>query len=181
VATFQQRVVGALRLEPQTFEEVERDPTATSQALLVVVLAAVSAGLASITAGAGMLFITLLAALVGWVIWALLTFVIGTKLLPEKDTHADLGQLLRVLGFAAAPGLLGVLGIIPLFGWVVRFVIWIWQLMATVVAVRQALDYTSTARAVLVCIIGWAVYMIVSLMFAMMFGGMAAMSGAFAR
>jgi hypothetical protein len=181
VATFQERVVGALRLEPQTFEDVEKDPAAMSQAMLVVVAAAVAAGIGSAGSGMGVVVATLVAALIGWVIWALLTYLIGTKLLPESQTHADLGQMLRVLGFAAAPGLLAIFGIIPFLGWIARFVAWIWQLIAMVIAVRQALDYTSTARAVLVCIIGWAVYMVVSVMFALMFGGMAMMSGALAR
>jgi hypothetical protein len=125
--------------------------------------------------------ITLIGALVGWFIWALLTFFIGTKVLPEQQTHADLGQMLRVLGFAAAPGLFGILGFIPQLGWLVRVVIWIWQLAATVIAVRQALDYTSTGRAVGVCIIGWIVYMIVLFVFMTIFGGMAAMGGALGR
>lgn len=171
VATLQDRVIGALRLDANTFEEVERDESATGQAMLVVVAAAVASAIGAIGGGMRMLVISLVAALIGWVLWALITFVIGTKVLPEKDTQADLGQLLRVLGFAAAPGLLTVLGIIPFFGWIVRFVAWIWQLAAMVVAVRQALDYTTTGRAVLVCVIGWIVYMVVGIIFGAMFGG----------
>jgi hypothetical protein len=87
--------------------------------------------------------------------------------------------MLRVLGFSAAPGLLNVLGFIPVFGWIVGFIAAVWQLAAMVVAVRQGLDYTSTGRAVLVCIIGWFVYMIFSVMMATMFGGMAAMGRGF--
>jgi hypothetical protein len=178
VATLQERVIGALRLETKTFEEVESDQTATGQAALVVVAAAVAAAIGAAGGGFGAIMVTLVAALVGWVIWALLTFFIGTKLLPEAGTHADLGQMLRVLGFAAAPGLFGILGFIPFLGWIVRFAVWIWQLMAMVIAVRQALDYTSTGRAVLVCVIGWAVYMIVTVVVMGMFAGAAMMGGA---
>lgn len=177
MATFQERIIGALRLDTNTFEEVERDESAVGQAALVVVAAAVSAGIAMIRAGVGVMVVMVVASLVGWVLWALLTFVIGTKLLPEKDTQADLGQMLRVLGFAAAPGLFAILAIIPFFGWLVRVVVWIWQLMAMVIAVRQGLDYTSTGRAVLVCVIGWAVYMIVMIVFSAMFGGAMMMGG----
>ena len=82
--------------------------------------------------------------IVGWFLWAVVTWLVGTKLLPEPGTSADLGQMLRTIGFSAAPGLLNVLGIIPLVGLVVWLVAAIWQLVAMVVAVRQALDYTST-------------------------------------
>ena len=171
MATLQQRIVGALQLDVNTFEEVERDETATGQAALVVVGVAIAAAIGALGGGMRLLVAALLGSLVGWVIWAFLTFFIGTRLLPEKDTQADLGQMLRVLGFAAAPGLFSVLGIIPFFGWIVRFVVWIWQLLAMVIAVRQGLDYTSTGRAVLVCVIGWAVYMCVFIAFGVLFGG----------
>jgi hypothetical protein len=178
MSTLQNRIIGALRLETSTFEEVERDQNALGQALLVVVLAAVSAGIGAAGLRPGLIVVMIVAALLGWLVWALLTYVIGTKLFPESTTHADLGQLLRVLGFAAAPGLFGILGIIPFLGWLVRFVVWVWQLIATVIAVRQALDYSSTARAVLVCVIGWAVYLIVFATVGALFAGMAAVRGA---
>jgi hypothetical protein len=54
-----------------------------------------------------------LAALLGWLIWAFLTWLIGTKLLPEASTEADIGQLMRTIGFASAPGILRVLGSSP--------------------------------------------------------------------
>jgi hypothetical protein len=173
LATLQQRIVGALRLETHTFEEVEADPNATTQALIVVVLASVSAAIGASGLRPGLLMTALVAAIVGWFVWALLTFVIGTKLLAEPTTKADFGQLLRVIGFTAAPGLFGILGIIPFLGWLVQFVIWVWQLIAMVIAVRQALDYSSTARAVLVCIIGWAAYMLTFMLFTGLFAGMA--------
>jgi hypothetical protein len=108
--------------------------------------------------------------IVGWFLWAVVTWLVGTKLLPEAATSADLGQMLRTIGFSAAPGLLNVLGIIPLLGLLVSFVAALWQLVAMVVAVRQALDYRSTGRAVLVCLIGWVFYMIVSVGLAMIMG-----------
>jgi hypothetical protein len=89
-----------------------------------------------------------------------LTFFIGTKLLPTPQTHADWGQLARVLGFAQSPGLLRVLGVVPLLGPLVFFITGVWTLIAVVIAVRQALDYTSTLRAVGVCIIGWVVQIV---------------------
>jgi hypothetical protein len=99
-------------------------------------------------------------ALVGWYIWAYLTYLIGTKLLPEPQTSADQGELLRTIGFSSSPGLIRVLGIIPGIGGLLFFVASIWMLVAMVIAVRQALDYSGTLRAVGVCAIGWIIQVI---------------------
>ena len=112
----------------------------------------------------------LIAASVGWVVWAGVIFIVGTKLLPEPSTKADFGQLLRTIGFAASPGILNILGVIPLLGLLVRFVVWIWQLVATVVAVRQALDYKSTGKAVVVCLVGFVAYLFVAFWLAAFLG-----------
>jgi hypothetical protein len=158
MSSFVDRVVGAARLDARIYEEVEADKTATPQAMAVVALAALASGVGVVTTeGAGVVH-TVVVALVGWVVWAVLIWVVGAKLLPETGTRADVGELLRTLGFAASPGLLLVLRVVPLVGLLVGFFIWIWQLAATVVAVRQALDYRSTARAIIVCLFGWVVY-----------------------
>jgi Yip1 domain len=170
MSSFVDRVVGAARLDPRIYEEVETDTTATPQAMGVVVLAAVSSGIGAATLGATGAVTTIVGALVGWVVWAALIWLVGTKVLPEPRTRSDIGELLRTIGFASSPGLLLVLRIIPLVGLLVGLVVWIWQLAATVVAVRQALDYTSTGRAVLVCAIGWVINIAVSLGIALMFG-----------
>ena len=170
MASFVERVVGAARLDARTYEEVEADPTAMGQAMAVVAASALAAGVGSISSGATGVVAAVVGGIVGWFLWAVVTWLVGTKLLPEPGTSADLGQMLRTIGFSAAPGLLNVLGIIPLVGLVVWLVAAVWQLVAMVVAVRQALDYTSTGRAVLVCFIGWVFYMIVSLGLAMAMG-----------
>jgi hypothetical protein len=171
--SLQQRILGALRLESAIYEEIEADQTATGQALFVVVASALAAAIGAAGLRPTLVVLTLIAAIVAWLVWALIIVLVGTKLLPETGTRADMGQMLRVLGFASAPGLFAILGIVPLLGWVVRFVVWIWQLMAMIIAVRQALDYTSTARAVLVCLIGWVAYMVVFFFLATIFGGLA--------
>jgi len=108
---------------------------------------------------------------VGWFIWALLTYFIGTRLLPEPQTKADYGELLRTIGFSSSPGVLRVLGIIPMLGNVLNFIVGIWMLVAMVIAVRQALDYKSTWRAVGVCLIGWIVQIAIFGMFFWLVGG----------
>jgi hypothetical protein len=110
-------------------------------------------------------------ALVGWFIWAFLTYYIGTRLLPEPQTKADYGELLRTIGFSSSPGVLRVLGIIPMIGNIINFICGIWMLIAMVIAVRQALDYKSTWRAVGVCLIGWIVQLVIFSVFFWLAGG----------
>jgi Yip1-like protein len=154
--TFVERMVGAARLDTAVYEEVEADGTATPQALAVVVLASVAGGI-GVGDGVRGLVVGTLAGLLGWVVWAWLIYFIGTRWLPEPDTRANVGELLRTLGFATTPGILRVAGIVPVLGRLVFAVTAIWTLVAVVIAVRQALDYRSTARAVGVCFIGWLV------------------------
>ena len=156
--SLQERMLRAAKLDPELYEEVEADPDTMGQAVTVVVLSALAAGVANFGEG-GLVGVGLgiVAALVGWYVWALLTYLIGTRLLPEPQTRADHGELLRTLGFASAPGVLRVFGIVPGLQAPVILVTGIWMLVAGIVAVRQALDYTSTARAVGVCAIGWLV------------------------
>jgi len=112
-----------------------------------------------------------IAALAGWYIWAWLTYFIGTKLLPEPQTKSDPGELLRTIGFASSPGLIRIAGIIPGIGGVIFLVASLWMLVAMVIAVRQALDYTSTLRAVGVCLIGWAIQLLIIVLLFSIFGG----------
>ena len=125
-------------------------------------LSSVAAGIGSISAGGirGVVVGTIMA-LIGWYIWAYLTYFIGTKLLPEPQTKADHGELLRTIGFSSSPGLIRVLGFIPVLGSLLMLAGSIWMLVAMVIAVRQALDYKSTWRAVGVCAIGWVIQMVI--------------------
>lgn len=166
------RMLRAAKLEPALYEEVEHDPSAMGQAMGVVVLSSVAAGIGSLSAGIGHgLILGIITSLVGWFIWAGLTYFIGTRLLPSPQTEADYGQLLRTIGFASSPGLIQVIGIIPGLRGIVSLVAGVWMLIAMVIAVRQALDYTSTARAVGVCIIGWIVQVVILALFYAMAGG----------
>ena len=158
MASFTERMLGAARLHLPTYEEVEADRTATGQAVGVVVLSSLATGIGSAqTEGLGGMVGGAIGALIGWAFRAWLTYFIGTKVLPTPQTHADWGQLARVLGFAQSPGLLRILGVLPFLGSRVFLITGIWTLVAVVIAVRQALDYTSTLRAVGVCILGWIV------------------------
>jgi len=161
MSIFVDRVIRAAKLDVNLYEEVEADKSALGQAMVVVIISSLAAGLGSIgQVGLGGIFIGTVTALIGWYIWAYLTYLIGTKLLPEPQTKADHGELLRTIGFSSSPGLIRVLGIIPGIGGLLFFVAAIWMLVAMVIAVRQALDYSGTLRAVGVCAIGWIIQVI---------------------
>jgi hypothetical protein len=166
MSSFGERIVGAVRLDPRLYEEVEADPGATGQAVAIVVLSSLAAGLGSVHRGgaAGILVGTLLA-LAGWYAWAYLTYLIGTKILPEPGTSATHAELLRTIGFSSSPGLIRILGVIPGISGVVFLGASVWMLVAMVIAVRQALDYESTVRAVGVCLIGWLIQSAVLVLF----------------
>jgi len=164
MASFIDRVIRAAKLDPNLYEEVEADKTAMGQAMGVVVLSGVAAGIGAMGVhGSAGIVPGAIGALIGWFVWAGLTYLIGTKLLPEPQTRSDLGELLRTIGFSSSPGLIRVLGIVPILGGIVFLVASIWMLIAMVIAVRQALDYTRTGRAVLVCFIGWIVQVLILL------------------
>lgn len=159
MASFPKRILGASLLNSATYEEVENDRQADGQAFGVVMLAAIGAGIGSIenAGGLGLLTFTL-ATVGGWYIWAYSAFLIGTRLLPSSETVADQGELLRAIGFSAAPGILRVFMLFEDIALPVFILCNLWMLVAMVVAVRQALDYTSTLRALAVCGIGFPVY-----------------------
>jgi hypothetical protein len=158
-----QRMIGAARLRTETYEEVEADNSATLQAMSVVLLVALAAGIGNLGSGSVIAFVVgIVAALAGWAIWAWITYLIGTSILRTPDTNANWGQLARTLGFAQSPGVLKVFGIVPVVGPFVFALVSIWQLAAMVVAIRQALDYTSTLRAVGVAVIGFIGYAVLT-------------------
>jgi hypothetical protein len=171
--TFFHRLVGAAMLDPATYEEVEADRGATPQALAVVVFSSAAAAIGARdfgTPAAWSFFASAsVFALMTWAAFALLTFEVGARILPTPETHADVGELLRTLGFAATPGLIQVCGVFPgLRGPTFALAIG-WAFAASVVAVRQALDYTSTARALAVCGLGLALAFAMAVVMGMIF------------
>ncbi len=160
--------MGAAALDVAIYEDVEADRNATAQAFIVVLLSSIAGGLGAtgVTGGGVNIAFFSMVALLAWAGWALVTYTVGVYLLPEPQTRADVGELMRTIGFASAPGLLRVLGIMAPLAKPVFVVTAVWMLVAMIVAVRQALDYTSTARAVAVCLVGW----LLAIAFAVAFG-----------
>ncbi len=171
MAELMNRMIRASKLDVNLYEEVEADKDSMGQAILVVVLSSVAAGIGSISIlGLSGIIYGTIGSLIGWFVWAYITYFVGTKLLPEPQTKSDVGELLRTIGFSSSPGVLRILGIIPLLGGLINFVVSIWMLIAMIIAVRQALDYKSTGRAIGVCIIGFIINIVISIFIYKLFG-----------
>jgi hypothetical protein len=167
---FINRIIRACKLDVSLYEEVEADKSATIQAALVVILSSVAAGIGAISLGASNFLMAPLLSLVSWYIWAYLIYFIGAKLFPESNTEADHGQLLRTIGFSSAPGLVRIFGFTPELMTITFIGSGIWMMVAMVIAVRQALDYESTWRAIGVVVIGFLVQAFVLVMILRIFG-----------
>ena len=161
------RMVGAARLNAQTYEEVEHDSGATIQALLVIILVSIASFVGQLLAGEEMNVVAALLngiawGIIGWALWALFTWLVGATLLKTEQTEADWGQLARCTGFAQTPRILNVFWFVPYIGPVIVIAAWIWSFIGMIVAVRQSLDYTSTWRAFFVILIAFIPVAIVS-------------------
>ena len=174
MTSFTDRMIGAAKLDVRVYEEVEADTGATGQAMGVVLLASLAGGVGTVglsTGSLGSVFIGGIAGLIGWVTWAFVTYIIGTRLLPESQTRADVGELMRTLGFAQSPALLRILGGLSGVGPLIFSLTQVWLLVTMVVAVRQALDYSSTLRAVGVCLIGWVLSTVIAVGLVLLLAG----------
>ena len=176
------RMLRAAKLEPQLYEEVEADNTGTGQALLVVVLVSLASGFGHgiatlIKGGSGSIvgFISALAwgvlgSLIVWFIFSLLCFWLGTSLFKGPETKSTLGELLRTLGFAYTPGLLNIFSFIPFIGPIIPFATFVWTIIASVIAVRQACDFT-TGKAVGTVIVAAIIPLIIMVLLALLIAG----------
>jgi hypothetical protein len=166
------RMMGAFLLDRMTYESVEVERSAGRQAVVVVLLSSLAAGVGAAGWAGPQLFnlvTTAAIALITWLAWAGLILYVGGIVLPERQTKVDYGELVRTTGFAATPGLLQVFALftpiaIPMF-----IVSWVWMIAAMVVAVRQALDFSSMWRALAVCVVTLAVVLATTVAVALAF------------
>jgi len=185
-----ERIIGVFKLDTKVFQDIEQDQTATRQAAIVVaIVAALSVvgvligGLVGAVSGAGsglgntllQIALTFVMAFVNWIIWSAVTYFVGTRLFGGQ---ADLGEMLRVIGFAQAPQMLQ---IIPCIGGLVG---WIWSLVASFFAIREGLDF-DTGKAIGTVVIGWIVVLVVNIILGSVLGigtlGLGALTGMFQR
>ncbi len=159
MASLQERMIGAMRGDVKTFQEIEADPTAIGQAVTVIVIASLASLIGNIfRAGLTFGIMQMIMALVGYAIWSFLIVIVGTKIMPEPTTKADFQEGFRVIGFTASPGVLNILAIIPFLGPLISFVISLWMLVIGVIAVKEVLDYSNVGRAIVVCLIALIVW-----------------------
>ncbi len=168
-----ERVMGVVRLNVPTYEEIEHDNSATTQAAIVVGVVALAGAIGALgidEGNAAVRFIYgIISAFIGWILFSYVAYFVGTRLIPGENTSADAGQLLRTLGFAQAPSVLGIFGILGAVGGIFSFVGSIWALVCAVIALRQALEM-STGRAIGVAILSVIAVIIVTLPFAIILG-----------
>jgi hypothetical protein len=153
-------MIGAASLDRRVYEEVERDPSATGQAALVVLAAAIAAGIGAL-GGFDDFIVGLVADLVGWAAYALIVLIVGTTIFKGPRTSSSWGELLRTIGFAMSPRVLLILGVIPVAGIFLRIIVFVWVLLTTLVAVREALD-VDTGRARATAVTGWVALFVIS-------------------
>jgi hypothetical protein len=170
--TYVRRLIGAAALDRTTYEDVESDETATGQAFATVILAGLAGGVGALGFGGTLTGVAFMATMsvITWGIWAVIMFEVGVNLMPRPETRSDVGELLRTLGFATAPGCVLALGVIPMFTIPVFAVTAVWLLSAMTISVRQALDIESTGRAVAVCSVGWLLVVAIAAAVGLVFG-----------
>lgn len=150
--SFVERMIGAARVDRATYEEVENDPNATMQAAIVVVIAAVLSAIGLIFQGWEGAVAGLLTALIGWIVSSFFVYIVGTRIIPSSQVSADMGQVLRTLGFAQVPAFLLILSGIPILGIIVSLVVLVWGIITRIVAIQSALE-ASVGRAIGIAII----------------------------
>ncbi|MBB4636641.1 YIP1 family protein [Longimicrobium terrae] len=166
MSSFTERMIGAATLNIATYEEVEHDRTATGQAAGVVALVAVASVVGAMGSGTEGMVSALVGALASWAVWSAVTYFVGTRMFGGT---ADWGEMARTIGFAQAPGLLAIFGFIPILGWLIRIVVAIWMLACVIVAIRQALDFT-TGRAIGTAVLGFIVLLAIQVFVGLLLG-----------
>lgn len=163
-----ERMIRAARLDAGLYEEVERDRSATGQAFMVVLLVSLASGLGSALGffparpgtGAMVFFLSILAGILGWVVWAYVVYFIGTRVFSATATPEE---LLRTLGFASVPRLLNVLSFIPCIGGLVSLAVLVWSLITGFIAIRAALDLNS-GNTLITLVLGWLAMAVITML-----------------
>lgn len=172
------RLRGALLLDSRAYREVEQDTEATGQAGLTVVLAALATGIGAVLSRDMVRNVVglIISSGLQWIVFSVVAYLVGSAVFATPRTSVTLGQVLRTVGFAQAPKLLLVLGIIPILGWVVGLVVFFWFLAAAIVALREAFEF-DTGRAIATGIVALIGAVIVDAIFSIFLGIGSAMFG----
>ena len=158
-----QKLYRAIMLDTELYEEVEADKTLTRQAMMTVAIVAIIESIFHLGSEDSIIgsIEAALGSVIRWSLWAMLIAFVGTRILPEPETDSNTGELLRTLGFAYAPGIFYIFSSVPVIGFFVQLMVPFWQLASMTIAVRQALDFSSTTRAIGVCIVAFILAMLI--------------------
>ncbi len=172
------RILRAIRLDWTVFREIAVDQSATMEAGIIVVVASflssIGTGIAADRFFLAFIVSWLLSVLVGWIGWAIITYFVGTKMFQGKT---DIPEMMRVLGYASAPNLLGIFRWIPCVGWIIALAGGILSLIAGVLAIREAMEFDTT-NAIVTVVISWIIAFVITLVISLpVIGGMALFSG----
>lgn len=178
-SSFGDRIRGALMLDRRTYREVEQDVDANGQAVLTVVIAALATGLSAVlsrdvlqnTVG------LIVSSVLQWIVFSLVAYFVGSQFFSNDRTSVTPGQVLRTVGFAQAPKFFAILGIVPLLGWIVGLVVFVWFIAAAIVALSEAFEF-DTSRAVGTGAVALVGILIVDIILGIFFGISSALFGA---
>ena len=152
---FFNRVFRSIKIDPDVYDEVQKDKTATLSAAFVVVISSLAAGIAAKQLGASSFIFAPILSLLSWFVWAYIVYFVGVKLFPDPKTKTTHAALLRAIGFSSAPGVIRALGVTPDLMTVMFVGSAFWMLACMVVAVRQTLNYKSLWKALGIVIVAW--------------------------
>mgnify|MGYP006088897323 CR=1 FL=1 len=155
ITLFLNRIYRSIKIDPEVFDEVQKDKNATIAAGIVVVLSSLAAGIGASHLGTINFFLAPVLSLVTWFVWAYIIYFVGVKLFPDLKTKTTHLALLRSIGFSSAPGMIRIFG----FNGDLMTVMFVgsafWMLVCMVVAVKQTLNYKSLWKALGIVIIAW--------------------------
>ncbi|MCL5257164.1 MAG: YIP1 family protein [Chloroflexi bacterium] len=161
------RMWRAIKLDSRLFREVADNPSLTGEGALVAVIVALisSIGVVSFHPSAAVTYVTTVinSLLLGWVLWSVVAYFIGAKLFGGRSSIVE---MLRTLGYANSPRLIGVLGFIPCIGWIFSLAGSILSLIAGIIAIRESMEF-DTSKAIVTAIIGFILFVVVSAIIAL--------------
>jgi hypothetical protein len=157
ISLFLNRIFRSVKIDPEVFNEVQKDKSATMSAAVVVILSSSAAGIGAASLGAGNFILAPIFSLISWFVWAYIVFFVGVKLFPDPKTKTTQSALLRAIGFSSAPGIIRIFGFNEDLMTVTFIGSAFWMLACMIVAVKETLNYKSLWKSFGVVIISWFV------------------------
>ncbi len=150
------RMFRAIKLDQSFFEEVAAESSLQPHSVWAVAIFAMATSFGFFSAAGGTAVnIALITTMIAWYVWAFSIFYIGSRFFSVEKESADRKTVMRIVAFAAAPGLIRLMGIIPQLAIVVMVVSSVWILIAAVLGLRKVYTQTSTANIAAVTIGAW--------------------------